>query len=101
MSNGASKAFNSTKEESLMEILEHTEGGAMTLIDFVGSELSVGFGTNLFSQGRQIHYCGSLWRRIKNAITLDPDHGKNHSRLICWKPRRYARVDGASSCKQN
>ena len=72
LSNGASKAFNSTKEESLMEILEHTEGGAMTLIDFVGSELSVGFGTNLLAKGGKYIIVGLYGGELKMPLPLIP-----------------------------
>ena len=55
-----------------MASLKHTEGGAMTLIDFVGSELSVGFGTNLLAKGGKYIIVGLYGGELKMPLPLIP-----------------------------
>ena len=45
---GIEHVFNSKNKESVKSILELTNGGASSVIDFVGSDSSVEFGFNLF-----------------------------------------------------
>tara|TARA_B100000029_G_scaffold516206_1_gene627656 strand:+ start:17632 stop:18684 length:1053 start_codon:yes stop_codon:yes gene_type:complete len=72
LENGASAAFNSSKEDSMMQILEQTEGGALTVIDFVGSELSVGFGINLLAKGGKYVIVGLYGGELRFPLPLIP-----------------------------
>ena len=48
---GASATINSTEEGAAEKLLELTEGGAISIVDFVGAEASVNFGYNLLARG--------------------------------------------------
>ena len=48
---GASATVNSSEEGAAEKIMELTEGGARSIVDFVGAESSVNFGYNLLARG--------------------------------------------------
>lgn len=48
---GASATINSSEEGAAEKLLELTEGGARSIVDFVGAEASVNFGYNLLARG--------------------------------------------------
>ena len=48
---GASETINSTEEGAAEKLFEVTEGGARSIVDFVGAEASVNFGYNLLARG--------------------------------------------------
>ena len=48
---GASATINSSEEGAAEQIMELTEGGARSIVDFVGAEASVNFGYNLLARG--------------------------------------------------
>ena len=45
---GASATVNSSEEGAAEKIMELTEGGARSIVDFVGAESSVNFGYNSY-----------------------------------------------------
>ncbi len=48
---GASETINSMEDGAAEKLLEVTEGGARSMVDFVGAEASVNFGYNLLARG--------------------------------------------------
>ena len=48
---GASATINSSEDGAAEKLLELTEGGARSIVDFVGAEASVNFGYNLLARG--------------------------------------------------
>ena len=56
----------------MMQILEQTEGGALTVIDFVGSEMSVGFGINLLAKGGKYVIVGLYGGDLRFPLPLIP-----------------------------
>ena len=59
---GASATINSTEEGAAERLFELTEGGARSIVDFVGAEASVNFGYNLLAKRRNLCNCRTVWR---------------------------------------
>lgn len=72
LENGASATFNSKNENVMQEIIQHTGGGALNAIDFVGSELSVNFGINLLVKGGKYVIVGLHGGEFKFPLPLIP-----------------------------
>ena len=74
---GASSIFNSSKEESFMELFEATGGGAISVIDFVGAESSSNLGYNLLRKGGTLVIVGLFGGQISIPLPMIPIMSKN------------------------
>ncbi|MDG2060563.1 MAG: alcohol dehydrogenase [SAR86 cluster bacterium] len=74
---GASLTFNSTKDETFMELFEATGGGAISVIDFVGAESSANLGYNLLRKGGTLVIVGLFGGQISLPLPMIPIMSKN------------------------
>ena len=72
LENGASAAINPTDEDAMMKVFEITGGNASVAIDFVGSEQSTAFGTNLLRKGGKYIIVGLYGGELKLTLPLIP-----------------------------
>ena len=72
LENGASAAINPTDEDAMMKVFEITGGNASVAIDFVGSEQSTAFGTNLLRKGGKYIIVGLYGGELKLPLPLIP-----------------------------
>ena len=72
LENGAIAAINPTDEDAMMKVFEITGGNASVAIDFVGSELSTGFGINLLRKGGKYIIVGLYGGELKLPLPLIP-----------------------------
>ena len=61
---------NSTEEGAAEKLLELTEGGARSIVDFVGAEASVNFGYNLLARGGSYVIVGLFGGQISLPLPL-------------------------------
>ena len=67
---GASATINSTEEGAAERLLELTEGGARSIVDFVGAEASVNFGYNLLARGGSYVIVGLFGGQISVPLPM-------------------------------
>ena len=72
LQNGASAAINPMDEDAMMKVHEITGGNASVAIDFVGSEQSTAFGTNLLRKGGKYIIVGLYGGELKLPLPLIP-----------------------------
>ena len=72
LENGASAAINPMDEDAAAKVLEITGGNASVAIDFVGSEQSTAFGTNLLRKGGKYIIVGLYGGELKLPLPLIP-----------------------------
>jgi Zn-dependent alcohol dehydrogenases len=72
LENGASAAINPMHEDAASKVLEITGGNASVAIDFVGSEQSTAFGTNLLRKGGKYIIVGLYGGELKLPLPLIP-----------------------------
>ena len=72
LENGASAAINPTDEDAIMKVFEITGGNTSVAIDFVGSEKSTAFGTNLLRKGGKYIIVGLYGGELKLPLPLIP-----------------------------
>tara|TARA_Y100001958_G_C21148651_1_gene485382 strand:+ start:65 stop:1111 length:1047 start_codon:yes stop_codon:yes gene_type:complete len=70
--NGASAAINPMDDDAASKVLEITGGNASVAIDFVGSEQSTAFGTNLLRKGGKYIIVGLYGGELKLPLPLIP-----------------------------
>jgi alcohol dehydrogenase/propanol-preferring alcohol dehydrogenase len=67
---GASATINSSEDGAAEKLLELTEGGARSIVDFVGAEASVNFGYNLLARGGSYVIVGLFGGQISLPLPL-------------------------------
>ena len=67
---GASATINSTEEGAAEKLFELTEGGARSIVDFVGAEASVNFGYNLLARGGSYVVVGLFGGQISVPLPM-------------------------------
>ena len=72
LENGASAAINPTDDDAMIKVFEITGGNASVAIDFVGSEQSTAFGTNLLRKGGKYIIVGLYGGELKLPLPLIP-----------------------------
>ena len=67
---GASLTINSLSEDASKQIMEATEGGAKSIVDFVGAESSVNLGYQCLSKGGKLVVVGLFGGKITIPLPL-------------------------------
>ena len=67
---GASATINSSEEGAAEKLLELTEGGARSIVEFVGAEASVNFGYNLLARGGSYVVVGLFGGQISLPLPM-------------------------------
>jgi D-arabinose 1-dehydrogenase-like Zn-dependent alcohol dehydrogenase len=72
MGAGAKAAYNTKDPEALKKLMADTEGGALGVVDFVGSESSFGFATQAVRRGGRVVVVGLFGGGMSMPIPMFP-----------------------------